>query len=294
MLFLLLPLAGFAQVDVFQSGTITLGLKYKSTSYSGMYLKVQDLGSPAVIYRTEKIELMKDNGSAINLDAQFYKFSKSGFEIYNLDGLLYLLSYFGNMNSNHNGELYYSLANLFTTPSKTLGNVQAPVDFKKPGRFWNFNGIDIKGEFGKKNLNFGVNILFKLVGIRGPFTWFEDNNHQYIYHNMNDANMLKTLIGPNVAYRKNFKKFSLASVAGVNFCSNRNTFKISNDSYINVVCFAGKRLGITAGLKYELINGRMAMGYQDGGTLNSKVLISQYELNLGICMDRRWKKAKKS
>ena len=282
ILLVLLPFAATAQKDVFGSATVALGLKYKSTSYSGFYLRTDDRGSgQAAIYATDKIVSIKDNGAAINMDGQYYIFRKKSFEIYNLDGLLYLLSYFGNMGSNHNGELYYSLANMVTTPSRKLEAVPSPVDFKKAARFFNFNGIDIKGEFGKKQLNFGVNMVFKVIGVRGAFTWFEDKNYQYVYHNMTRVHTIKTLLGPNVAYRRNFKKFSLASVAGVNFCANRRDFRINTDSYVNAVCFIGKKAGMTVGFKYELINGSTKESYDVGGTANQKVMVSQVEFGLG-------------
>ncbi len=279
---LVLPFAATAQKNVFGSSAVALGLKYKSTSHSGFYLRTDDRGSgQGSINTTDNIVSIKDNGAAINMDGQYYIFSKNAFECYNLDGLLYLLSYFGNMGSNHSGDLYYSLANLVSTPSKKLEAVPAPVDFKKAARFFNFNGIDIKGEFGKKNLNFGVNMVFKIIGIRGPFTWFEDKNYQYVYHNMTKVHTVKTLLGPNVAYRRNFKKFSMASVAGVNFCANRSDFRINTDSYLNVVCFIGKKAGMTVGFKYERINGSTKESYNVGGTAKQKVMVNQVEFGLG-------------
>jgi hypothetical protein len=279
-----------SQIDVFDYESISFGVEQKITSHSGTYLRVSDRGAgQAVISSNDNIELLSDNGSALNFYGNYHNFQDNNMQVYNLDGFIYLLSYFGNMGSNHNGELGYSLAKYVTTPSKNLNAVPNQVDYTMTSRFWNFDFVNIKASFGKKSLNAGFNLVFKNIGITGPFTWFEDKSYKYVYHNIVNSRDLRILIGPNVAYRKTIKKLSIVAIAGVNFCPNLNksAVKINYDPFLDLNLFFGKRAGGTVGLKYELIKGGSKVDTNDGLPLSVPMVVSQLELKVGFYFRRK-------
>ena len=275
-----IPLLAAAQIDVFQYGAIVLGVEQKSTSHFGMYAR--ETTSASGHYEGENVEFLSDKGTALNMHATYYKFSDNAMESYSLDGVIYLLSYFGNMGTNHHGELGYSLAKYVTTPSVNLANVPNSVDFNRSARFWNYDLLHIKASFGKKSLNAGFNVNFKALGITGPFTWFVDKNNIYKYQNLSEVHALKTMIGPNVAYRKTIKKFSIVSLVGVNFCGNllQSNMKVIYSPFIDVNLFFGKKLGGTVGFKYEFVKGTTQTFSSDA--YKTKIVVNQLEFKVGI------------
>lgn len=71
---LFLPLFQYAQVDVFGGGSITLGIKSNHVSYSGFYGRTLNNGnSPGAILPNQDLELITDQGSALNIDFHYYK-----------------------------------------------------------------------------------------------------------------------------------------------------------------------------------------------------------------------------
>jgi hypothetical protein len=279
LLLLSIPFFGQAQIDVFNSGTLTFGLQSKSNNYSGFYARDANSYTPGSISAIDNPEILSDHGSAINLNANLYKFSDNGFEIYNLESILYMLSYFARLGKNQNGELSYALANLVTTPSENLSNVPNPVDFEKASRFWNFDWVNIKAFFGRKNLNGGFNLVFKNIGLTGPFTYFQEKNSNYYYYNLSESYTMRIMAGPSIAYRKTIDKFSIVAITGANFSANRSEFKIKYNPYIDVVAFFGKKQGGTLGFKYELVKG---VNKPFLGALTNDASISQTEIKLGI------------
>lgn len=279
-------------MDVFSGGAVVLGLEHKSTAHFGMYARVADKGSgQAAILATDNIEFLSDHGSAINMHANYYNFSDNSMESYSLDGLIYLLSYFGNMGTNHNGQLGYALSKRVSTPSVNLESVPSPLnsdEISKLARFWNHDIMHIKASFGRKSLNAGININFKMLGLAGPFTWFEDKNSQYVYHNMSNVYEFKTLLGPNIAYRKSIKNFSIVSLVGVNFCGNfsQANMKVKYNPFVDVNLFFGKQLGGTVGFKYEFIKGSVTTSHSGEG-FKSDVTVNQLEFKVGIYIGGR-------
>ncbi|HOY48952.1 MAG TPA: hypothetical protein PK281_06100 [Flavobacteriales bacterium] len=280
---LFLPLFQYAQVDVFGGGAITMGIKSNHVSYSGFYGRTLNNGnSPGAILPNQDLELITDQGSALNIDFHYYKFDDSHFTVYDMSGMVYFLSYFGNMGSNHSGETGYALANWATTPSENLLKVPNPVDFTKYSRFWNFDLLSIKASFGRKNINGGFNMVFKEMGVTGPFTYFVDKNNQYVYHNLTNVHSLRILIGPNIAFRKTIGMFSVVSMAGVNFSANREDFHIKYNPFFSTVLFFGKGLGGTLGFKYEVVKGYSERQYTGDEILINPVSLNQFEIKLGL------------
>lgn len=285
------------QVDVFGSNVITIGGEFKQTKHTGFYVKASSLSSaPPTIYQNSKFSFVTDKGNAANIDANYFIFQDNNIQMYNLDGFIYLLSYFGNMGSNHNGELNYSLSKYVTTPSEALASVDNAVDYTKPSRFWNFNLIDINASFGKKKLTAGINLDWKLIGLTGPFTWFQDKSAQYTYINMQSATNSKILMGPNIAFRQNIKSLAFVCLAGVNFCANisgdyekKGDFKINYNPFLKTTLFFGKKAGAYIGLKYEFISAASKLQIVDNSSINApsyfaidKMKVNQLELKLGL------------
>ncbi len=277
-----IPFIQYAQVDVFGGGAITLGIKSNHVTHSGFYGRTLNTGSPGAILPNQNLELLTDQGSAINLDFHYYKFEDNYFSVYDLSGMIYFLSYFGNMGSNHNGETGYSLAKRFTTPSENLLKVPNPVEYTKASRFWNLDLLSVKTSFGKRNLNGGFNLVFKSMGVTGPFTWFVDKNNQYVYYNLTNVHSLRILLGPNISYRKTIGMFSVVSMAGVNFCANREDFKIKYNPFFSTVLFFGKGLGGSLGFKYEVVKGNSEIQFTGDEILKNPVSLNQFEIKLGI------------
>lgn len=291
----------FSQVDVFNYEAVTIGGEYKQTKHEGFYVKTNVLaGTTTLVDQTSKFSFVKDQGSALNIDANYFIFEKNNIQIYNIDGLIYLLSYFGNMSSNHSGELYYSFSKYVTTPSDNLSQVNSPVDVSKSSRFWDFNLIDINASFGKKKVTAGFNLDWKIIGITGPFTWFQDKSNQYTYICMQSASKSKILAGPNIAFRQNMKTLAFVCVTGVNFCANRygdfknnGDFKINYNPFLKATLFFGKRAGAYLGFKYDLIKASSKLQIADHSSATStsyfaenKMSVNQFEVKLGIYFKR--------
>ncbi len=283
------------QVDVFNYEVVTIGASIKSLQHQGFYINYNDFSHPAV--PVDKFNVLSDGGTSFNLDIDYLKFEKNNFQSYSLNGLIYVLSYFGNMNSNHNGDLGYALMPQFTTTSNNLKDIYRAIDPKltDQSRFFNLKFFDSKVSFGKKNISVGFNFAIHSIGIRGPFTWFIDNKGSNVYYSaVNNGPVGKLLGGPNIAYRKTINNLSIIGFAGVNFCPNLSAiknYKIKYNPFIDFQVIFGKKVGIVAGIKYELINGTN-MVHTETNFVNKDVTticnISQLEFKLAFYYKAGW------
>lgn len=288
---LCISFSSLAQIDVFDFKTVTLSAGYKSSHHEGMYVRRKGADLASVINpgaNQSTIEVMADKGAALNVYGNYYQLDDNGIFTCSMEQFIYLLSYFGNMGSNNNGETGYSLRKQISTPSNNLKGVDNAVDFSEESRLWNFDFINTKMYFGKKNLSLGCSILMKQIGLAGPFTWFVDRKSEYIYVNTSSVYVLRTLVGPSVAYRKSFKNIAVVSFAGVNFSANlaKDAFKIGYNPFVDVNLFFGKNSHFTLGLKYELVRGTGTTNYQDKTAKKFDVKINQLDVKLGVYLGR--------